>query len=206
MPSPQPHCSDPASASGAPLLDDCFELLDEPQPEQKAHDTVPKEKWWYACSGDTAPRGPVSERELQMRVATGEIQQNDSVWRTGLSQWEPVAAHFGRLFSARRPVQQATVPHTSVWRRIQDLAALVGGWEPSPPLVRRVARGFWLCGLLTITGSLLLFLFGWSWFSQGLQLLLIAAALELTTALLQREQRDSPVAVEPSQTSQESTP
>ncbi len=46
-------------------------------------------QWYYSKSG--AQLGPIGQDELIAKIASGEIQQSDMVWREGMSDWMPVS-------------------------------------------------------------------------------------------------------------------
>lgn len=45
-------------------------------------------QWYYASQGQQV--GPVPTEVIQQKLATGELQQTDMVWREGMTEWQPV--------------------------------------------------------------------------------------------------------------------
>ena len=46
-------------------------------------------QWYYSKNG--VQLGPVSENEIRMKLASGEISASDLVWRDGMNDWLPAA-------------------------------------------------------------------------------------------------------------------
>ena len=44
-------------------------------------------QWYYSKSGSQL--GPIEQEELRAKIANGEVQPSDLVWREGLADWQP---------------------------------------------------------------------------------------------------------------------
>jgi len=44
-------------------------------------------QWYYSKSGSQL--GPIEQEELRAKIASGEVQPSDLVWREGLADWQP---------------------------------------------------------------------------------------------------------------------
>lgn len=63
-------------------------------------------QWYYSKNG--AQLGPVSESELRAKIASGEVQPTDLVWRDGMTDW--LAASRVPEFAAGVPAMQVSGP------------------------------------------------------------------------------------------------
>jgi len=174
-----------SSGADTPAADSDFELFDDGEVAQA--DELDNEMYWFAASDTTQPSGPVSIVEIRKRIAAGDLSTDSLVWCRDMPEWVPIADRFDIPTSAgiddeiaqQPPSLPGSLKHSSV----SDFLESVGTWNPTAYLVRVVARGFLAFGLLTMVVSLVLLPFGISWFSGGLQILLIATVLELIAAV-----------------------
>ncbi|PHS04590.1 MAG: hypothetical protein COA78_16355 [Blastopirellula sp.] len=169
---------------GSQAVDSGFELLGEPDTTQShEHD---EGVYWYAASDSPEPIGPISSIEMRERIASGSINLEDFVWREGMSQWTRMAEHFDTQQSEDTDSQTPKpppLPESSSSLNPLKFLDFLGNWNPSVFAFRILARSFLAFGILTVILSLLLLPFGISWFSGGLQVLLIASVLELAAVV-----------------------
>lgn len=46
------------------------------------------QNWYYSSGGQQV--GPISQTDLQARIAAGQLSPQDHVWRDGMAQWQPL--------------------------------------------------------------------------------------------------------------------
>ncbi len=161
-----------------------FELLDDGEVTQTVEPD--EEMFWFARSDSTEPMGPVSTAEIRKRIASGEVSLDSLAWCKGMPQWAKIADHFDISESAsidNEISQPPPLSSSSDHLATLEFLKFVCNWTPTPFIFRILARCFLIFGLLTIAGSVVLLLFGKSWFTGGLQFLLISSVLELTAVV-----------------------
>jgi hypothetical protein len=182
--SAQSDANDLTSSADGPAMDSSFELLEDPDAMQSHDDD--EGVYWLASSDSSEPMGPVSLVEIQKQVNSGAINSDFLVWRKGMQQWAQLADQFDipqSASSASKIPLPPPLPSNSGYSKTSEVLDFVGNWHPTSYFLRCLARFTIAFGLLTIVVSLVLAPFGISWFSGGLQIVLIGAILELAAVL-----------------------
>ena len=161
-------------------IDSGLELLDEASECQS--DASEEQTWWYATTGSSTPVGPVTSRDIQERLATGDIDRSALVWCQTMQGWAPAVDVFGvpALASSRSgcclppPLTNAPVKaSTSTSWSVRGFCESVGNWRPSDTLLHCVARITMLLGMLLILLLPIFAMFGILWFSRDVQIVLV---------------------------------
>lgn len=189
------------SPTDHPATDSHFELLEEP--DDTLLRTNDEHMYWYASSDSSEQFGPMSPVEIRKQMSSGAIKSDFLVWRKGMQQWTRISDHFDiPSIQSFDPKSRFPPPLPDMsWRfRVSELLDFVGIWQPTAYLLHCLARFTFAFGMLLIALSLVLVPFGISWFSGGLQIVLIGAVLELA-ALVRSVFPSSPVSRDPIATS-----
>lgn len=167
-----------------PAMDSSFELLDDP--EESLPRNNGEDMYWYASSDSSEPIGPVSSVEIRKQITSGAINSDFLTWCKEMPQWTRVADHFDiprNLSSDSKSLLPPPLPGRFGHYKTSKALDFIGKWHPTALVFRCLARFTIAFGLLTIVLSLFLAPFGISWFSGGLQILLIGAILELAAVV-----------------------
>ncbi|MEN3943400.1 CD225/dispanin family protein [Prosthecobacter sp. SYSU 5D2] len=78
---------------------------------------------WYFTQNGGAQQGPVSQDELTAKLASGELRQNDLVWREGMAEW--VAA--SSVPELRQAAGGSPMPQTPVFSNPYQTPQAAGG-------------------------------------------------------------------------------
>lgn len=65
-------------------------------------------QWYYSKNG--VQLGPISDNEIRMKLASGEISATDLVWRDGMNDWLPAAKVADLTPLSAFPVARSTTP------------------------------------------------------------------------------------------------
>ena len=207
MNDPGDEKTDPDDASASPLPEDELQVdnsqdddlyaVAEPDPEPPGLETGTTTPAWYLGAPDGQREGPLSLAEMKQRVASGRLDRQRLVWKSGMPGWVP-AGTVPELFETPAtpgsppppalfgtPIPgTAAVPAASAIEWVRRLDGLFA----SPVVYRMTGRVCAALGVLTLLVALVLLIArsaSWTtWLTGFLLFALIFLAGEAAGAIL----------------------
>jgi hypothetical protein len=84
---------------------------------------------WYYSPNDDAQQGPVSKEELAAKLALGELQPDDLVWREGMAEWKAISLVPELSQPVAPPVGAPPLPPTPVFSNPYQAPLNPGGYK-----------------------------------------------------------------------------
>ncbi len=70
--------------------------------------------WHYALNGKQ--KGPVNDEEMRELIKDGKVDNDTTVWREGMPEWEPISkTRFNTQFKSPPPLKGDSVNNTMAW-------------------------------------------------------------------------------------------
>jgi GYF domain 2 len=71
------------------------------------------EDWYYVANGQK--QGPINRETIKDWISSGQLSQDDLVWKTGMAEWSVVQQSDLRTFDEFSPMSGAQVNNCIVW-------------------------------------------------------------------------------------------
>jgi hypothetical protein len=121
---------------------------------------------WYIAQPGGEQEGPFPLAILKARASSGQLSPDDLVWTQGRKSWAP-AREVLDVFSPSAGAAAPAIPIANSVAAIGQLGGRVFPWLSTPAFIRTAARVSGLLGAVILLLSILLWFFGYSWFSSA---------------------------------------
>lgn len=138
----------------------------DPEPALDATASGDETPQWFAATSDGRRWGPMPVVAIQEMVRSGSLSPENLVWCRGMENWKPVG-DLPSFWPLIRPEEASgALSNPDDWRGVGGIAAIIGG--------------------LVLLGSLMLWYWGYTWFSGVLGLVMIFLLCHFAGAVLER--------------------
>lgn len=144
---------------------------------------------WYFAKPDGQREGPFPITVLKGRMAAGQLQPTDLIWKQGFSAWTP-AREVPDLYGPSPGAAPApTIPASLSRANPGSLMSSFFAGTASPGFLRITGRIFGALAVLTFLASIPLWFFNWSYFTDAFIFAFLFVAGEVSSSIIESQHR-----------------